>query len=279
MRNLVVFIWRNNFFFLFLLLEAVCFYFLVQSNSYQKAGFINSANRVAGSVYQANANVREYLHLKEWNEQLNRENAELHNQSTASYMKVPVGEYKVTDTIYRQQYVYTHAKVVNNSTSNQNNYLTLNKGSKQGIKRDMAVITSNGIVGVVKDVSDNFSSVMSVLHRDMRISSKLVRDGSYGPLSWDGRDYRYAQLNDIPTHAKMNPGDSVVTSAYSVTFPEGIMVGRVESYERATGSPFYTVKVRLSVDFKKLNYVYVVNNILKMEQDSLEKASQKQGTP
>lgn len=279
MRNLVVFIWRNNFFFLFLLLEVVCFYFLVQNNSYQKAGFINSANRVAGSVYQANANVREYLHLKEWNEQLNRENAELHNKSTASYMKVPVGEYKVNDTIYRQQYVYTHAKVVNNSTSNQNNYLTLNKGHQQGIKRDMAVITSNGIVGVVKDVSDNFSSVMSVLHRDIRISSKLVRDGSYGPLSWDGRDYRYAQLNDIPTHAKMQPGDSVVTSSYSVTFPEGIMVGRVESYERASGSPFYTVKVRLSVDFKKLNYVYVVNNILKMEQDSLEKASQKQGTP
>lgn len=275
MRNLVVFIWRNNFFFLFLLLEAACIYFLVKDNVYHRASILNSTNRVAGTIYEANASIRQYLHLNETNEQLARENAYLHNRSMESYMKVPVGEYRVKDTIYKQQYVYYYAKVVNNSTNQQNNYLTLNKGSKQGIKPDMAVITSNGVVGVVQNVSDNFSSVMSVLHSDTKISSRLKKDGSYGPLSWEGDDYRYATLNDIPTHARMKPGDTVVTTAYSVTFPEGIMVGTVEDFERRPGSPFYSVKVKLSADFKKLDYVYVVGNILKAEQDSLEKASQK----
>lgn len=276
MRNLVVFIWRHNFFVLFLLLEVICVYFLVKNNSYQRAAFINSANHVAGSVYQANADIREYLHLKETNGLLAAENAYLRNKSLDSYMKVPIGEFSVKDTIYKQQYVYYYAKVVNNSTNLPNNYLTLNKGYKQGIQRDMAVITSNGIIGVVTVVSANFSSVMSVLHHNSVVNSRLKRDGSFGPLSWDGRDYRYAQLHDIPTHARIKAGDTVVTSSYSATFPEGIPVGTVESYERKPGEYFYTVQVRLSADFKKLDYVYVVNNILKSEQDSLEKVSQKQ---
>jgi rod shape-determining protein MreC len=251
----------------------------VKHNTYQRASFINSANEVTGSVYQFNADIRDYLHLKESNSLLAAENAYLHNKSLNSYMRVPMGEFKVNDTIYRQQYVYYYAKTVNNSTHQQNNYLTLNKGYNQGIQRDMAVITSNGIVGVVTNVSANFSSVMSILHRNSIVNSKLKRDGSFGPLSWDGKDYRYAQLHDIPTHARIKAGDTVITSAYSATFPEGILVGRVESYERKPGEYFYTVQVRLSADFKKVDYVYVVNNILKSEQDSLEKVSQKPAQP
>jgi rod shape-determining protein MreC len=277
MRNLVVFIWKHNFFVLFLLLEALCVYFLVQHNAYQKASFINSANKMAGSVYTANANIRSYLHLKEENEQLLAENASLRNVSLESYMKVPGGEFTVKDTIYRQQYVYYSAKVVNNSTHLQNNYITLNKGSRHGIRPDMAVITGSGVVGVVTNVSPDFSSVMSVLHRSSSISARLKRDGSFGPLAWDGRDYRYAQLHDIPTHARMKPGDTVVTTAFSITFPEGIPVGTVESYE--VQENFYLVKVKLTTDFKKLNYVYVVGNLLKAEQDSLEKVSQKPAQP
>jgi rod shape-determining protein MreC len=279
MRNLIVFIWRNNFFFLFLLLEVACVYLVVQHNSFQRAGFINSANKVAGTIYEANSSIRDYLQLKEQNEELVRRNTELLNQSTSSFMKVPVGELVINDTIYRQQYVYNYAKVVNNSTNRQNNYFTLNKGRKQGIGPDMAVVTNSGVAGVVKDVSDNFSSVMSLLHRDVKVSSKLKRDGSFGPLAWDGKDYRYALLTDIPTHVRLQKGDTVLTSAYSPTFPEGIMVGTVESYEQRPGEHFLTIKVRLSTDFKKLGYVYVVNNILKAEQDSLEKATQVQPNP
>jgi rod shape-determining protein MreC len=279
MRNLIVFIWRNNFFVLFLLLEVACVYLLVQNNTYHRASFINSANDLTGSIYKANANVREYLHLRDENVRLASENAYLRNKSLTSYMKIPMGEFFIKDTIYRQQYVYTYAKVVNNSTHQQNNYLTLNKGYKQGIQRDMAVITTDGIVGVVTNTSANFSTVMSVLHRNTIVNSKLKKDGSFGPMSWDGRDYRYVQLKDIPTHARMKSGDTVITSSYSATFPEGIPVGTVESYERKQGEYFYTVQVRLIADMKKVNYVYVVHNILKEEQDSLEKVSQKPAQP
>lgn len=279
MRNLIVFIWRNNFLVLFLLLEVACIYLLVQNNTYQRASFINSANEVAGSVYKANASVREYLHLKEERDRLAAENTYLLNKSLGSFMKVPMGEFRIKDTIYKQQYVYTYAKVVNNSTHQQNNYLTLNKGYKQGIRRDMAVITNEGVVGVVTNTSANFSTVMSVLHRNSVVNSRLKKDGSFGPMSWDGRDYRYVQLKDIPTHARMKSGDTVVTSSYSATFPEGVPVGTVESYERKQGEYFYTVQVRLIADLKKLNYVYVVHNILKSEQDSLENVSQKPAQP
>jgi rod shape-determining protein MreC len=164
--------------------------------------------------------------------------------------------------------------VVNNSTNRRNNFITLDKGSKQGVQINMAVITSTGVVGQVKDVSENFCTVMSMLHSRTTISSKLKKDGSYGPLTWDGKDYSNATLSDIPTHVRLTKGDTIVTSAYSLTFPENIMIGTVESYERESGKYFYTVKVKLSTDFKKLTYVYIVNNMFKEEQEALEKKSE-----
>jgi len=132
---------------------------------------------------------------------------------------------------------------------------------------------------VVTKTSANFSTVMSVLHRNTLVNCKLKRDGSFGPLSWDGRDHRYVQLKDIPTHARMKPGDTVITSSFSKTYPEGVPVGTVESFERKQGDYFYTVQVRLTADMKKLNYVYAVDNILKQEQDSLENITQKPAQP
>ena len=139
----------------------------------------------------------------------------------------------------------------------------------------MAVITSSGVVGQVKDVSDNFCTVMSLLNSKTTISSKIKKDGSYGPLMWDVDDnYSIATLHDIPTHVRLITGDTIVTSAYSLTFPENIMIGKVESFVQKSGDFFYTVKVKLSTDFKKLSHVYIVNNILKDEQEELEKKSE-----
>jgi rod shape-determining protein MreC len=183
-------------------------------------------------------------------------------------------KYMVNDTLYRQKYTYTSCKVVNNSTNRRNNFLTLDKGSNQGIRNNMAVITSTGVVGQVKDVSENFCTVMSLLNSKTTISSKIRKDGSYGPLTWDGADFRYATLHDIPTHVRLVKGDTIVTSAYSLTFPENIMVGTVESFERKSGEYFFTVQVKLSTEFKKLSHVYIVNNILKQEQEELEKKSE-----
>ena len=145
------------------------------------------------------------------------------------------------------------------------------------LKQDMGVMTSDGIVGVVTDVSRNFSSAMSLLHKDMKVNCQLKKDGSYGPLGWDGADYRFCQLIDIPTHAKIKQGDTVITSEFSRIFPEGIIVGTIESYERRRNESYYTVQVKLSADLKKVNHVYVIRNKFKNERDSLELQTQKQG--
>lgn len=274
MRNLILFIWKHYFFFMFLLLEAFCIYLVVQNNYYQKASFINSSNVLSANILQTSTNVEQYFYLKNENENLAKENAELRSHIMSSFDITVNKEYTVNDTTYHQKYVYTSAKVVNISTNFRNNYLTLNKGSKQGIQNNMAVITSTGVVGQVKDVSENFCTVMSLLHSKTTINSKIKKDGSYGPLIWDGSDFQYATLNDIPTHVRLTKGDTIVTSAYSRTFPENILVGTVDSYEREAGKYFYTIKVKLSTDFKKLTYVYIVKNIHKDEQQELEKRSE-----
>lgn len=274
MRNLITFIWRNYFFFMFLLLEVFCVYLVVQNNYFQRASFVNSSNQASAKILKTSADVEEYFYLKSENEKLARENAALRSHSLVSFSKVVDDKYLVKDTVFRQKYTYTSCKVVNNSTNRRNNFLTLDKGSIHGVRNNMAVITSTGVVGQVKDVSDNFCTVMSLLNSKTTISSKIKKDGSYGPLTWDGEDFRYATLHDIPTHVRLVKGDTIVTSAYSRTFPENIMVGTVESFERKAGEYFYTVVVKLSTEFKKVSHVYIVTNMLKEEQEDLEKRSE-----
>ena len=271
MRNLVVFFTKNYFFFLFLILETICFSLVVQNNKFQRASFVNSSNQVFASVMSTSANINEYFNLKTENERLAKENAELHSHDFLSFSKIVNDEYKVNDTIYKQKYTYTTAKVVSNSTNMRNNYLTLDKGSKQGIKSKMGVITSFGVVGKVENVSENFCTVMSVLHSNSTVSAKFKKDNTFGPLTWDGEDFEYATLNDIPTHVRLIKGDTVVTSQDSKTFPENILIGTVDSYYKESTKPFYTVKVKLATNFKKLTYVYIVDNKLREEQEAIEK--------
>lgn len=274
MRNLILFIWKYNFFFTFLLLEIVSFALVLNSNYYQRASFINSSNDVAANILKTSKNIKDYFTLREQNEILARENAILRTHSLVSFSESISDTYVINDTTFKQKFTYTSCKVVNNSITRRNNYLTLNKGSKDGIKPDMAVITSIGVVGVVKDVSENFSTVMSVLHSKTVISCKIKKNSFFGPLNWHGGDYRYAYLNDIPTHASLKKGDTVTTSSYSLLFPENILVGTIESFERKSADFFYTVKIKLSTDFKKLSYVYVVNNLQKEEQEKLEEQTE-----
>lgn len=274
MRNLVEFITKNYLFFLFLLLETFCVYLVVQNNKFQRASFVNSSNKLSASVLSTSENVQHYFYLKTENERLAKENAELHSHDLLSFSKLINGQYIVNDTVYKQKYTYTNATVVNNSTNRRNNYLTLDKGSKQGITNKMGVISSLGVVGIVENVSENFCTVKSLLHSNTIINSKLKKDGSFGPLSWDGESFEFATLNDIPTHVRLFKGDTIVTSQYTKMFPENIMIGTVDSYYRESTKPFYTVKVKLSTDFKKLVHVYIVDNKLRAEQEELEKKTE-----
>lgn len=278
MRTLFRFLVRNYYYLLFLALQAACVLLMVKNRSYQSARLINSANALSGKSYELVANTRQYLALKEENQRLAEENARLRNVlRTSSYDFISLKNFRRNDTLYKQKYTYIPARVINNTTNLRSNYLTLNVGRAQGIVHDMSIINSDGIVGIIKDVSENFSSALSVLHKDVKINCMLKRDGSYGPLMWEkDDDYMRATLTDIPIHAKIKIGDTIVTSNLSSIFPEGIMVGTVREFERKSGDAFYTVKVNLSTNFRRVNHVYVIKNFFKAEQDSLEKVSQKQ---
>jgi rod shape-determining protein MreC len=258
----------------FLLAQLICFWMMIRGKNYQGSQLINSSNAVAANIYEAEANTKEYFSLKQENLRLAIENKELRNHLKSNYFAFPTREIRINDTVYKLQYEFIDAKVVNASVNNRNNYITINAGSAQGVTREMGVYNSLGMIGFVRDVSENFATIISVLHKDFAVNCKLKRDGSYGPLIWDGKDYQYCLLTDIPTHAKIKNGDTVVSSSLSSYFPEGIMVGTIDSYERRQNEQFYTIKVKLSADLKKLNYVYVIKNNLKKEKDSLERTTQ-----
>jgi len=259
-----------------MLLEFICFYILYNSQGYQGSGIFNSANTISSNIYQASANAKEYLLLKEENERLALQNNFLLNRIKLGYAIIPSKEFKVRDTLYRQEYSFINGKAINSTVNKRSNYLTLNIGANQGVTQDMAVIAADGILGIVKDVSSNYSSVMSLLHKDVRVNCQLKKDGTYGPLIWDGLNYEYSNLTDIPTHAKIKKGDTIITSSLSGIFPEGIMVGRVDTFFKKQNESFYTVKVKLSANFKKVNHISVIKYHYKSERDSLEKKSQVQ---
>jgi len=276
-RTLINFLIRNYYYLLFIFLQITCILLISKNKNFQSTHIINSSNALSAETFQAVSNTKEYLSLKEENLKLARENVGLLNIiRSRSYELIQIASLTKNDTLYKQKYIFTQAKVINNSSNLRSNYITLNMGAEQGITHDMAIINSEGIVGVIKDVSKNFSSALSILHKDVKVNCMLKKDGAYGPLSWEkDDDYMSATITDIPIHAKIKAGDTVVTSALSSIFPEGIMVGYVKSFERKSGDAFFTVKVNLSTNFKKLNHVYIIKNVFKAEQDSLEFKSEK----
>lgn len=277
MYNLIIFIKKRANFFLFIFLELICFALIFRNNSFQRSAFINSSNTLSGNILSLVADVREYLYLKEVNEQLAAENARLHGLSPESLNKTLAQNQtiSVSDTLLKQQYTYIQSKIINNSVNKRNNYITLNKGSKHGIKPEVAVISSNGIVGITKDVSENFTSVLSVLNKDAKISAKIKKNNYFGSMSWDGDDYRFGTLTDIPTHVNVKVGDTIVTNSFSSIFPENILIGTIYLVEKDEGGNFFKLKVKYSTNFKNVTHIYVVTNLLKDERRALEEKSQK----
>ncbi len=270
MRNLFNFIAKNHFFLLFIALQAVAFIMLIQNNHYHRSFWINSANYVTGQLYLKYTNIGEYFFLKRINEQLAEENQNLINQTAYSFLKTDQDVFHFQDSVYRRQFTYLSARVINNSVNRRNNYLTLNKGSLHGIEPDMGIITSQGVIGIVKDVSPHFSSVLSLLHIDTRISAKILKNDHLGTVLWDKPNYRKVTMKHIPPHVDLQPGDTIITSGYSKIFPEGILIGTISDYNIKKGESFITVDIDLFEDFNNLNYVYVVKNIFGEEQEYLE---------
>jgi rod shape-determining protein MreC len=270
MRSLFRFLIRNYFLMMFLALEAISMVLIVSFNNYQRVTFFNSSNNLAGTVYERFSTLDDYFSLGRTNAHLAAENASLRKQLQMRIMnqeKYPINR---PDTVNAPAYIFTSAKVISNSSNKQFNYITLNKGSRQGIKPDMGIINSDGVVGVITNVSPNYSTGLSLLNKRFSISAKITKNNYSGSLVWDGEHYNTADLKEIPFHVIVNVGDSVVTSANSGIFPEGIMIGTITTFDQISGTNFYNIKVELSTNFKTLKYVEVVQNTKHAELMKLE---------
>lgn len=271
MHNLIRFLKRYFFIFLFLFLEGISIYIISQNSYYQGSAIISFVNEVSGNISSKTYNISHYFTLGSSNESLVKENAMLRAKIENSYVKYEHKAFLYNDTIYKQQFEYIDAKVIQKTINKRNNYFMLNKGRLHGVKNNMAVICPDGIVGVIVNVSQNFSLVMSVLHQDSRPNIKDSRTKISGTLVWEGGDYSNGKLIDIPSSIPLKIGDTIVTSGFSQDFPEGISVGKITSFKKDKGTGFYVVNIEFSVDYNKLEYAYIVKNFFKEEQQQLTK--------
>lgn len=275
MRNLILFLVRYNAFVLFILLEVLSIYLIIQNNSFHATGFIKTANNINGFVFSRYQDVMSYINLKSENEKLANENAYLRSLLPGAFYDNSHQIVSVSDSNKKQIYSYIPCRVINISTNKLNNYITINKGSLQGIKPRMAVVSPEGIVGIVKQVTLHFSSVITLLHQDLEVSGRIGIEGFVGSVYWDGKDPKYAKLKEIPKQIVIKNGDKVTTSGGSIFFPENIVIGTVSSFTNETENNFYDITIRLTTDFSTLQNVYVVNYLLQAEQQSLETTDSK----
>ncbi|MCK8492024.1 rod shape-determining protein MreC [Spirosoma sp. RP8] len=272
MGELVDFFVRSRNFILFVLLEVLCFYFIINTSNYWSATYFNTSNRYAAKVLAWSNAANEYTRLRQVNADLAMENQRLNTRLTRLLQSKPAApaEYQA-DSAFADRFKYTVAKVVDNTTQFANNYITIDKGTDDGIRPGMGVISPTGIVGKVKVCNRHFSVVTSILHSEYLVSSRLTKAGDVGTAKWDGVDPHLIKLNDISLTKTVNKGDSAVTSEYNTTFPPGILVGRVRSVGVQPNKTFHDITLLLSTNFSNLSFVYVVENRLQQEQDQLEK--------
>ncbi|MBC2844582.1 rod shape-determining protein MreC [Winogradskyella flava] len=271
MQQIINFVIKNKTFLLFLLLFSISLALTIQSHSYHRSKFINSANSLTGGVYGLFNSVDDYFDLEKENEILSEENRRLREQlfnlNTSS-------ENSFIDSTYTNgKYKVTRAEVYKNSYSLSNNYLTINKGENDSIKEDFGVITSKGIVGIIDNTSGNYATILSILNGNSRINAKLKSTDHKGSLTWDGKSPHYTQLEDISTFAPIKIGDTIETGGESAIFPKGIGVGIVESFKTDIGGDTNTLQVKLFNDMTNIGTVYILENIDKDEIKALESTS------
>jgi rod shape-determining protein MreC len=268
MRTLLRFIQKYYNLLLFMLLEIIAITFMMQGSGYQRSKLLGINRQLTGYIYSKVDGAREYFSLKEVNRQLAEENLELRNKLdvlAARYDSALV----ISEIKGEHRYYYVQSKVVHNSIYKQYNYLTINKGKKQGVFRNMGVISDQGLVGIVLESSSNFATVIPVINRDFRLSAKIKSNNYSGILQWPGTSPQSAVLTEIPFHVQLTEGDTILTSGYSSIFPEGIEIGRIKSFSLEKGN-FYDIQIELFTDFQRLFHVNVIRNYRQEEQLNLE---------
>jgi rod shape-determining protein MreC len=271
MRNLLRLIIRYHNIILFIILEVIAFMMLARFSSYQRARIFRLKHALIGNIEERYENISAYFSLARENKSLAEENIHLYNSLPASYFN-PLSS-GLTDTSSDRRYVFMGARVINNSTNKQYNFIILDQGSRHGVEPNMAVICSDGLVGMVKETTENFSSVISLLNREFHPNAMIKRNGYFGYIDWPGRHYKRVILKEIPLHADVRIGDTIITSGYSSIFPKGILIGTVEKFEPEEGI-FYNITVDLSTDFKRLAHVTLIKNLMREEQIEIEERAE-----
>lgn len=254
-------------------------FLLVSNSQMQRSKYLVMAQEIAGGIFSLSGEVESYFHLRKENEVLNQSLSELEMQIALleerieNLSEAESSDWIGLDSVYALAYEYTSSKVVYNNVLGLDKYITIRKGSNDGITPDMGVVSGNGIVGVIMEVTPNFSKVIPVLNPKFQLSCKLKKNNYFGPLTWDGKDPRFVHLKELPRHADFQIGDTIVTSGYSAIFPAGFPVGTVVDSEKQRNDNYTSLKIQLFTDFTNLSNVRIVNNTYREEQKNLQQAA------
>ncbi len=272
MQQIVYFFQKYKYFLYFLLLQVISLVLTITNHSFHKSKFISSTNYITGGIYGKISNFEEYFNLKSENNLLLEENNVLKNRLEILQKQLDFVEtITIIDSLkYNQKYSYISGKIINNEYLKSYNYITLNRGEKDSITVDMAVVNSKGIIGVVDDVSNGYARVRSILNENSKINARFKHSYYFGTLKWNSKDYNIVQLTDIPRQANFNVGDTIITGGKSSIFPEGIPVGTILNIPK-NKTALNTIDVKLFNDMSNLGHVYIIKNFDKQEIKKLER--------
>lgn len=270
MQQIIFFFQKFKYFLFFLFLQIIALAVTFSNLNFHKSKFVNSANAITGGFYSQTSNISEYLSLKSENKLLSDENTRLRNLLEKKEAVVFNVDSVVVDSLkYKQKYTFASAKIIKNSYSKDFNFLTVNKGKKQGIFKEMAVINTKGVIGITDHSSNGYARVQSILNRFSKINARLKNSNYFGTLSWNGEDYNTVQLSDIPRQAPLKIGDTIETGGKSTIFPEGILIGTISKINKGNTAD-NKVDITLFNDMSNLGYVQIIKNLDKEEIISLE---------
>lgn len=272
MQQIINFLIRNKNNILFLLLFTISLFLTIQSHSYQKSKFISSANFISGGIYSWSSNINGYFNLEEYNMRLLEENERLRSKLATYEDTLEVKDY-LDSTSFNGGYIFRASEVINNNYAKLDNYLTIKNGSRSGLERDMGVVTSKGIVGIVENVSPNYATVISILNSNSRINAQLKNSNHFGTLVWNGKKPNIVQLTDVPAIASVQKGDTIITGGRSLIFPKGLPIGSIANFQLDQSESYYTIDIQLFNDMTNIGYVYVIENTAQAEIKKLQKLS------
>ena len=269
MGNLINLIQKYFTLILFLTLELFCFLFIVKNNAYHKVAFINKSNHISNNFYNFKYQITSFIALKKVNDSITKMNAALLSQLANNRVSLKIDTN--VELLHAVRFSFIPAIIIRNSISETRNFIFLNKGRMDGIQIDMGVISENGPVGKVVNVTNHYACVRSFLHRDNSIAIKVKNTHYFGSIVWEGKDIHLAKLEDIPKHIKVKKGDTILTSGYSSYFPEDLPVGRIIKFANNPKNNFADAQIELFNDFGNIHHVYVIKNFQKKEIDTLDK--------